>query len=190
MGRQRTEDAYPWEAPDDGSMTAVRRLAITVSLVLIAAGGLLSASAGPATADGGGTVRPIVDCVFHDTGTGQYNAVWGYTNQTSSTVTLAIGGANNFAPAPSDRGQGTAFAPGQHDNVLVVSWAGTSDLVWTLNGRSETASIHSQACGTNPVPIAGSQTLTWIVLAVAFVGTAAIVARRTRRDPRGSTPTR
>ncbi len=165
-------------------MTAIRRLSITVSLVLVAAGGLLIASMGTATADNGGTgsVKPILECVFHDPGTGQYDALWGYTNTSTIPVTIPVGSQNSFSPSPADRGQVTTFSPGTHDNVFVVSWSGASDLTWALL-HSATASITSQACGTNPVPIAGSETLTWIVLAVAFVGTAAIIARRTRRDP-------
>jgi hypothetical protein len=172
-------------------MTAIRRLSITVSLVLVAAGGLLIPSMGTATADDGGpgSVKPILECVFHDTGTGtgtgQYDALWGYTNTSTIPVTIPVGSQNSFSPSPADRGQVTTFSPGTHDNVFVVSWSGASDLTWALL-HSDTASITSKACGTNPVPIAGSETLTWIVLAVAFVGTAAVIARRTRRDPTAS----
>jgi len=166
-------------------VTAIRRLAATGSLVLLAAGGFLVASAGPANAH----VSPIVECVFHDTGTGQYNALWGYDNPSSSTATLPIGGANNFAPNPADRGQGTAFAAGRHDNAFVANWNGAGNLAWNLDTLNAHATASSPACGTNPVPIAGSDRLTWILLTAAFIGAAAVVARHTRHDPARTTRT-
>lgn len=163
-------------------MTTIRRLAITVSLVLMAAAGLLVGSVGTASADNGGpgSVKPSLECVYHDTGTGQYTALWGYTNNYTSPVTIPLGSGNSFSPTPADRGQVTTFSPGTHDNVLSTTWDGSGDLTWNLT-HSATASKTSTACSTNPVPIAGSQLLTWILLAAAFVGTAAVIARRNRR---------
>jgi hypothetical protein len=171
-------------------MTAVRRLAVTVGLVLAASGGVLIGSAGTASADNGGpgAIKPILECVYRDTGTGQYNALWGYTNGASVSVTVPSGSGNGFSPAPVDRGQPTTFSPGTHDNVFATSWSASGDLTWSL-GHSATASISSTACATNPVPIAGSQTLTWALLALGFVGTALVAARLTGRDRRASVST-
>jgi hypothetical protein len=168
-------------------MTAFRRLAITAGLVLAASGGVLIGSAGTASADNGGpgSIKPILECVFRDTGTGQYNALWGYTNNYSGSITVPAGSGNGFSPAPESRGQPTTFSPGTHDNVFATSWNGSGTLTWSLI-HSATASTGSTACATNPVPIAGSQTLTWALLAVAFVGTDLVAARLTRRDPRAS----
>ena len=168
-------------------MTTIRRLTIAAGLVLIAAVGFLIASVGTATADNGGpgSVKPFLECVYHDTGTGQYNALWGYTNNYSSSVTIAIGSGNSFSISPGDRGQPSTFSPGTQDNVFSTTWNGSGDLTWNLT-HSASASSTSTACGTNPVPIAGSETLTWVLLAAAFVGTAVVIARRASRQPRAS----
>ncbi len=156
-------------------------------MVLITAVGVLTASVGTATADNGGpgSVKPFLECVYHDTGTGQYNALWGYTNNYSSAVTIAIGSGNSFSPTPGDRGQPSTFSPGTHDNVFSTTWNGSGNLTWNLT-HSASASSTSTACTTNPVPIAGSESLTWILLAAAFVGTAAVIARRAKRQPSAS----
>jgi len=163
-------------------MTISRHLAIAVSLMLAAASGLLIASMGTATADNGGpgSIKPIVECVFHDTGTGQYNALWGYTNDATIPITVPVGSGNAFSPAPAGRGQVTTFSPGTHDNVFSTSWNGSGSLTWSLV-HSATASTTSKACATNPVPIAGSQILTWVLLGLAFAGTGAVILHRTRR---------
>jgi len=165
----------------------IRRLPVAASLALIAAGGLLIASAGSATADNGGpgSVKPFLECVYHDTGTGQYNALWGYTNNYTSSITIPVGSGNSFSPSPADRGQVSTFSPGTHDDVFSTTWSGSGDLTWNLT-HSATASSASTACATNPVPIAGSGTLTWILLAVAFVGAAVVIARRAGRRPTAS----
>ena len=77
--------------------------------------------AGTATAS---QQSPILECVFHDTGTGQYNSLWGYSNN-GSTTTIAVGCNNKFSPTPQNRGQPTSIQAGTHDNVFVVTWNGS-----------------------------------------------------------------
>jgi hypothetical protein len=168
-------------------MMVIRRLAVAGSLALLAAGGFVIASAGSATADNGGpgSVKPFLECVYHDTHTGQYNASWGYTNNYTSSITIPIGSGNSFSPSPANQGQVSTFAAGTHDNVFTTTWSGSGSVTWNLT-HSATASSTSTACSTNPVPIAGSGTLTWILLGAAFVATAIVITRRARRRPTAS----
>ena len=82
------------------------RILPSLGLVTLAVGAFLVAGASPAWAH---KQNPILECVFKDTGTGQYNSLWGYNNDSGSTETIAIGDGNEFSPAPQSRGQPTAF---------------------------------------------------------------------------------
>jgi RHS repeat-associated protein len=100
-------------------------------------------------------LTPIVNCVAQ-TGPGQYTAVFGYSNSTSSTIVAPIGSTNEFtepAPpvAPAGRGQPIAFAPGENDGAFVVDFDGTA-LTWQLGDTSVTASSSSPACATTQGP--------------------------------------
>ena len=96
---------------------------------------------------------PILECVFQDTRTHQWNTLWGYDNTSGSVQNIAIGSGNSFSPGAQNQGQPTAFKPGRNDNVFVVTWNGTGTLTWTLNGQSASATTSSNKCATNPVPI-------------------------------------
>jgi hypothetical protein len=95
-------------------------------------------------------VRPILECVL-SSDDGTYTAFFGYKNENAITVTIPIGPENRFSPDPQDRGQPTAFGPGRTpywpDAAFGVLFDG-SDLVWTLNGRTSTASSASSPCST------------------------------------------
>src|SRR5262249_11939931 len=56
-------------------------------------------------------VRPILECVVFRSG-GPDVAVWGYDNPNDS-VTIPVGTANSFTPAPKDRGQPEVFEKGR-----------------------------------------------------------------------------
>jgi hypothetical protein len=156
----------------------VRPLA-SLGLVALAIGSFLVAGAGPAWAH---KETPILECVFRDTGTGQYNSLWGYNNSSGSVETIAIGTSNGFSPSPQSRGQGTTFQPGQHDNVFVVTWNGVGSLTWSLNGHDVSAATSSTACAKNPVPLVGPQTILWAAAILACAGV--VVLRRRRRMTR------
>jgi CSLREA domain-containing protein len=96
------------------------------------------------------TIRPIsavFECVV-DRGVGtnpRYLARFGYKNHHPFVMSIPLGPNNRFTPNPIDRGQPTQFAPGRQRFVFEVPFPG-SNLVWTLNGRTSTASSGSARC--------------------------------------------
>ena len=89
-------------------------------------------------------VRPVLECVRNN-GDGTYTAYFGYKNENSVSVYIPVGSKNKFTPTPQDRGQTTVFQPGRKYKVFTVNFNG-SNLVWTLNGRTSTASSKSALC--------------------------------------------
>jgi hypothetical protein len=153
------------------------RLVPSLGLAVVAVGAFLVAGASPAFAH---KETPILECVFRDTGTGQYNSLWGYNNSSGSVETIAVGSSNGFSPSPQSRGQPTAFQPGQHDNVFVVSWNGVGSLTWSLNGHNLSATSGSSQCAKNPVPWFGPQTILWVVAILACAGIVVLRRRHAR----------
>ncbi len=103
-------------------------------------------------------VRPVLECVVMN-GSQSYTAYFGYLNENAFSVTIPIGSQNRFTPAPENRGQPTVFAPGRTpfypNAAFSVNFDG-SNLVWTLQGRTSTASANSTRCAqqTTPTPTA------------------------------------
>ena len=89
-------------------------------------------------------VRPVLECVTNN-GNGTYTAFFGYKNDNTVSVYIPVGSKNKFTPTPQDRGQTKVFLPGRHYKVYTVNFNG-SNLVWTLNGRTSTASSNSAPC--------------------------------------------
>jgi hypothetical protein len=100
------------------------------------------------TAESSQPVHPILECVVHN-GDGSYTAFFGYENENDVTATIPIGSNNKFTPGPEDRGQPTMFQPGRTpywpNEAFGVVFDG-SDLIWTLSGRTVTASSGSTPC--------------------------------------------
>ncbi len=90
-------------------------------------------------------VSPVLECVATNTD-GTYTAWFGYRNTNSASVPLAVGTRNKFTPNPTNRNQPTLYAPGRQVRVFGVTWNGSGNLVWTLDGRTSTASRTSTAC--------------------------------------------
>ena len=89
-------------------------------------------------------VRPVLECVRNN-GDGTYTAHFGYKNDNDVSVYIPIGNRNKFTPNPQDRGQTRVFQPGRQIKVYTLNFNG-SNLVWTLNGRTSTASSNSAPC--------------------------------------------
>lgn len=101
-----------------------------------------------------GPVRPVLECVSGD-GAGGYVAYFGYLSSNPVPVALPIGAANKFTPAPADRGQPTVFQPGRTpfwpSAAFSVGFPG-GNLVWSLDGRTATASPSSTPCSYHVFP--------------------------------------
>ncbi|MCX6031065.1 MAG: carboxypeptidase regulatory-like domain-containing protein [Chloroflexi bacterium] len=93
-------------------------------------------------------ISPILECVVNN-GNGTYTAHFGYNNPNPASMTALVGSNNQFSPNPQDRGQPTLFAAGRS-----ASWPAApfsvpfdgSNLVWTLTGKTATASNSSTQC--------------------------------------------
>ncbi len=88
-------------------------------------------------------VVPQLECVEINSN-GTYTAHFTYDNPNSSSVNVPVGADNFFTPAPANRGQVTTFVASNNATYpnanFDVTWDGTTDLTWTLNGTSVTAS--------------------------------------------------
>ena len=96
---------------------------------------------------------PILQCV-RESGR-RLEATFGYRNPNAFTVRIGPGARNGFTPAPEDRGQPTAFAPGLHENaVKVVLEAKKNDagraIFWTLDGVTVSAPSDAPRCKGKP----------------------------------------
>jgi len=91
-----------------------------------------------------GALSPVLECVI-PRGNNLFTAVFGYNNATGTTQNISVGNNNRFNPAPQNRGQVSTFETGRQQNVFYVDFNG-SNLVWTLNNRTATASANSQRC--------------------------------------------
>ena len=96
-------------------------------------------------------IRPILECVV-DNRDGTYTAYFGYLNGNDFPVSIEVGDRNKFSPTPQDRGQPTTFESGRTsywpDAAFNVDFDG-NNLVWTLDGRTATASRNSTPCSNH-----------------------------------------
>ncbi len=73
-------------------------------------------------------------------GVGDYEAVWGYDNQSGAIQQVPVGADNKFIPSPINRGQPTKFYQGRHYNVFKTALCSDgSCLTWHLFNNEETA---------------------------------------------------
>ena len=128
-------------------------------------------SGGPAASTvPAGTLTPIVDCIV-DAPLGPSvtarTVLLGYRSTAQDTVRLAVSaGANAIAPGAADRGQPTAFEPGEHHAVwsLTLDGQAVPSATWRLGGATATidgdvpscATVTTTALSAPPVAAAGS----------------------------------
>jgi hypothetical protein len=115
---------------------------------------LLPVVAKPASAQGGHTLVPLLDCVV-DNGDGTYTAYFGYLNSGSEVIDLPVGPKNMFVDGDPDRGQPTAFFPGEHTSEFSVVFGALETLKWMLKADGDRrhvveASATSEGCATAP----------------------------------------
>ncbi len=95
-------------------------------------------------------ISPVLECVAPIKGTDMYRAFFGYSNPNDGNVEIPIGPDNKFNRAPQDQGQPTIFEPGRTPFFPNANFSVDFDgnpLVWTLNGKTATASNNpAQQC--------------------------------------------
>ncbi len=90
-------------------------------------------------------VVPVLECVVVRNGAPD-QAVWGYRNDNGFAVTIPVGSANAFTPAPADRGQPTVFEPGHWTGVFQTPFGSAATLSWAVAGQTAAASSGSDRC--------------------------------------------
>lgn len=93
-------------------------------------------------------IRPILECVVNN-GDGTFTAHFGYLNENDFPVTIPVGNSNKFNRSNPDQGQPTVFNPGRtpyYPNADFQIVFDGNNLVWTLDGRTATASANSPLC--------------------------------------------
>lgn len=115
---------------------------------------LLPVVAKTASAQGGHTLVPVLDCVVNN-GNGTYTAYFGYINSGSEVIDLPVGPKNKFVDGDPDRGQPTAFFPGEHTSEFSVVFGALETLKWMVKADGDRrhiveASATSEACATEP----------------------------------------
>ena len=93
------------------------------------------------------SISPVLECV-RDNGSSanpRYTARFGYNNRQNYTSEIPVGSNNRFTPDPQNRGQPSVFEPGRQRFVFDVPFH-SGNLVWSLNGRTSTASASSSRC--------------------------------------------
>ena len=84
-------------------------------------------------------ISPVLERITAN-GDGTWTALWGWNSQNTVPITVPIGPANQFSPAPAARGQPALFLPGRHYGRFTTIL--TATLVWVLkgsDGRTRTA---------------------------------------------------
>jgi len=94
-------------------------------------------------------IKPILECVTKNSNN-TYTAWFGYENDNTVNITIAVGTKNGFSPTPQNRGQPTTFLPGRQIKVFSFTFS-SGNQVWTLTGpdnqtRTSTASPSSPSC--------------------------------------------
>src|SRR5690349_9154784 len=134
--------------------TFSRRQALTTFATLGLSLALLPVVEKVALAQGGHSLIPVLDCVVNN-GDGTYTAYFGYVNSSSEVIDLPIGPKNMFVGGDPDRGQPTAFFPGEHISEFSVVFGALDTLKWMLKADGDRrhmveANAMSEPCGTEP----------------------------------------
>lgn len=138
----------------------MRRLVVTFSALVLAAGLSVVVMTATATAQDDQPIYPVVNCVVHTydqtvdssgnpTVEEEITAIFGYNNANGDQVLIPVGGLSNFLfPPPINQGQPSALDPGIHNDVFQATFdpATTPSLTWWLPPLSATATADSPNC--------------------------------------------
>ena len=90
-------------------------------------------------------ITPIAECVDVNQN-GTLVAHFGYRNDASAAVVVAVGERNYFTTGAVDRGQPKTFLTGRVANVFTVPFASTDTLKWVVGDRTAAASVATERC--------------------------------------------
>jgi hypothetical protein len=94
-------------------------------------------------------VTPIAECVDVQTD-GTLLAHFGYQNDSSAAIQIAIGAKNQLTPGNQDVGQPNEFFPGRVVDVFTVAFPSTSTLRWVLGDTFVDVNIATERCQGAP----------------------------------------
>ena len=89
-------------------------------------------------------LTPVLNCVSQ-TGT-SFLAKFGYRNSSATAITMPVGSNNFMSPSFFNGAQPTHFAPGTQAQIFQIHFYNGMELVWSLDGRTATASSKSPRC--------------------------------------------
>ncbi|MET0557020.1 MAG: CARDB domain-containing protein [Vicinamibacteria bacterium] len=107
----------------------------------------------PAAVPHFGPLKPVLECVLDEGGTGATTAFFGFDNAAASALGVPVGPANTFTPAPAGQGQPVVFPRGrsaEFPGVFGVPFT-SPELSWTLDGQTATA-VLANAVALCPIP--------------------------------------
>jgi hypothetical protein len=90
-------------------------------------------------------ITPIAECVELKQD-GSLVARFGYRNDGTSAVDVAVGAQNYFTPGALDRAQPRTFLVGRVTNLFTVSFSSSEKLQWVVGGSVASASIATERC--------------------------------------------
>ncbi len=130
-------------------------------------------------------VIPLADCVTEGSSAGLTQAFFGYRNPESAVAVVPIGPDNFFTPGPIDRGQPTAFEPGEFHRAFAVEFPSNSTVTWFLAGVQAPANLTLPGCDLplawlGPWDAAATYDKNQIV---SYLGSAWIALRRNIAQP-------
>jgi hypothetical protein len=95
-------------------------------------------------------ITPIAECIELRQD-GSMLAKFGYQNNSTETIKIAIGERNRFTPGKEDVGQPNEFFKGRIANIVSVTIPAGSTLKWILGNASVDAGITTERCKGDPV---------------------------------------
>jgi hypothetical protein len=95
-------------------------------------------------------VHAVLSCVIEN-GPNDFEALFGYFNDSNRQVTLPVGPQNRFTPGAEGRGQVQRFFGARVEAAFAVKFNGT-EIVWNLPGGAAAASSLSPRCPAPSCP--------------------------------------
>jgi hypothetical protein len=94
-------------------------------------------------------LRPLLGCVTANPD-GTVTATFGYVNDSDVVLSIPPGEGNSIDPDSYLDRLPSQFAPGRTDQAFTVTFPGPDVVVWTLAGKTSTASAASAPCRAEP----------------------------------------